>query len=630
MNNLGATYMGDGVCRFEVWAPFANEVVVQILSPEPSVIAMERRPGGYHDVLAEGVKPGSLYMYCLDQQKKRPDPASRYQPQGVHGPSEVVATNFPWEDIAWSGLPLSRYILYELHVGTFTTEGTFDAVIPFLDDLKTLGITAIELMPVAQFPGARNWGYDGAYPFAVQNSYGGPSGLKRLVNACHQKGIAVVLDVVYNHLGPEGNYLGDFGSYFTDRYKTPWGWAINFDGEFSDDVRRFFIENALYWTGQFHMDALRLDAVHAIFDFSAKPFLEALAHAVHCQGDRLNRRIYVIAESALNDPRLIRPGPLGGYGLDAQWNDDFHHALHTVLTGEQEGYYQDFGHFRDLVTAWREGFVYAGRYSQYRKRRHGSSSRDVPAQRLVVFAQNHDQVGNRMQGERLSELVTLEQLKLAAATLLLSPFIPLLFMGEEYGETARFAYFISHSDPDLVKAVRQGRRLEFAGFSWQAEPPDPQDETTFLNARLNHHLRYQDPHRVIYEYYRQLMRLRKEIRALSSLNKENMEVVGLNQKKILLIRRWSDRDEALAVFNFSDVSGSVAVRVSPGRWKKAMDSADTCWRGPGSATPGDLFFSETISLDRKPHSLLLLVKKPAAKYPSAPMETDPGLWPDIF
>ena len=316
-------------------------------------------------------------------------------------------------------------MLYELHVGTFTAQGTFDAIVPHLDELKDLGITSIELMPVAQFPGDRNWGYDGVYPFAVQNSYGGPEGLKRLVNACHQRGLAVTLDLVYNHLGPEGNYLQDFGPYFTDRYRTPWGSAINFDGPESDEVRRFFIENALYWVTEFRVDALRLDAVHGIFDFSALHFLQELAAAVHEQAEQLNRRIYVIAESDLNDVRIVRSPELGGYGLDAQWNDDFHHALHTLLTGERTGYYEDFGRIQDLAKAFAEGFVYSGAYSPARRRRHGNSSKDLAAPRFVVFAQNHDQVGNR---HRLSALVSFEWLKLAAAVVLLSPFIPLLFI----------------------------------------------------------------------------------------------------------------------------------------------------------------------------------------------------------
>ena len=325
---------------------------------------------GYFDVTVSGTEPGARYRYVLDGQKERPDPASRFQPEGVHGPSEVIDPEaFQWSDDRWTGVPFHQLIIYELHVGTFTKEGTFQAIIPFLEYLRNdLGITAIELMPVAQFPGRRNWGYDGVYPFAVQASYGGSEGLKTFVNTCHQKGIAVVLDVVYNHLGPEGNYLGDFGPYFTDRYKTPWGCAINYDGPESDEVRVYFINNALYWVTEFHIDALRLDAIHGIFDFSACHILRELTAAVHAQADRLGRAIHVIAESDLNDVRVISPIAEGGYGLDGQWNDDFHHALHTVLTGERRGYYEDFGRLDQLATALCEGYVYSGQRSSFRRR----------------------------------------------------------------------------------------------------------------------------------------------------------------------------------------------------------------------------------------------------------------------
>lgn len=433
---LGAASLGDGRCRFTVWAPAAEKVEVRLLTPRPRVATLDRGGQGYHHGVLEGVERGSLYVYRLDGGPERADPASRSQPQGVHGPSEVVDPQFPWEDVSWVGPRLQDYILYELHVGTFTREGTFDAIIPHLTDLRELGVTAIELMPVAQFPGTRNWGYDGVFPFAVQDSYGGPAGLKRLVNACHREGLAVVLDVVYNHLGPEGNTLGDFGPYFSERYRSPWGPALNFDGPGSDEVRRFFIENALAWITDYHVDALRLDALHAILDLSAYPFLAELAAAVRERAARLHRRVYLIAESDLNDPKLVRPPEVGGYGLDAQWNDDFHHALHALLTGERTGYYEDFGTVAHLARAFTEGYVYTGQYSVYRRRRHGVPARALPAHAFAVFAQNHDQVGNRMRGERLSALVPFEALKLAAAVVLLSPYLPLLFMGEEYGETA--------------------------------------------------------------------------------------------------------------------------------------------------------------------------------------------------
>jgi len=375
--SLGASYLGANRYQFWVWAPFAEKVEVHMSHPQDRILALRSAGRGYHHEVFEGITPGTLYRYRLDGIQERPDPASRFQPHGVHGPSQVVDTRFPWDDHTWHGIPLEDYIIYELHVGLFTAEGTFEAVIPFLDELKDLGVTAIEVMPIAQFPGERNWGYDGAYPFAVQNSYGGPEGLKRLVNASHHRGLAVVLDVVYNHMGQEGNYLADFGHYFTDRYVTPCGPAINFDGPHSDDVRRFFIQNALYWITEFHMDALRIDAVHAIMDFSARPFLEEMASAVHQRAHELNRQAYLIAENALNDTRLVRSRERGGYALDAQWNDDFHHALHSLLTGEQTGYYQDFGESQHLVKAFREGFVYSGQYSKYRQRSCRASAVDT-------------------------------------------------------------------------------------------------------------------------------------------------------------------------------------------------------------------------------------------------------------
>jgi maltooligosyltrehalose trehalohydrolase len=606
---LGASLIEDGRCRFLVWAPLARKVEVHLLEPRERLVPMESGERGYHHAMVDGIEPGSLYLYRLDEHAERPDPTSRFQPRGVHGPSQVVSLHFEWEDAGWTGPPLQEYTGYELHVGTFTPEGTFDAVIPQLDELKDLGITAIELMPVAQFPGARNWGYDGVCPFAVQNSYGGPEGLKRLVNTCHKLGLAVVLDVVYNHLGPEGNHLAEFGPYFTDSYRTPWGAALNFDGPQSDEVRRFFIENALYWVTEFHIDALRLDAVHAIVDHSAVPFVEELAEVVHHRAEQLNRRIHVIAESNLNDARLVRPRELGGYGLDAQWNEDFHHCLHTLLTGERTGYYQDFGGFGQLVKAFSEGFVYSGQYSPYRQCRHGNSSRDVSAQKFVVFAQNHDQVGNRMLGERLSQLVPFDGLKLAAGVVLLSPFIPLLFMGEEYGETAPFQYFISHSDDGLVEAVRQGRRGEFESFEWKGDLPDPQAEGTFLRSRPKRSVRREGHHAVLFAFYKELFRLRKSIAALASLRKEQMEVLGYEEDRVLFLRRWSGSSEVFAVFNFGDAEAALAVRVSEGRWRKLLDSADERWQGGGTSLPHLLPSTGQVVLTLSPMSLALFIKE---------------------
>jgi maltooligosyltrehalose trehalohydrolase len=603
---LGAALLGEGLCRFYVWAPFARHVEVHILSSQEIVKPLERLAKGYHEVILSGVEAGSLYMYCLDGEKERPDPASKYQPQGVHGPSEVTDSHFPWEDGGWSGVPLKDYVIYELHVGAYTAEGNFEAIIPYLEELKGLGVTAIELMPVGQFPGSRNWGYDGVYPFAVQNSYGGPEALKRLVNACHLQGLAVVLDVVYNHLGPEGNYLWDFGPYFTDRYRTLWGSSINFDGPHSDEVRRFFVDNALYWVRDFHVDALRLDAVHAILDFSAKPFLQELAAAVHEEADALGRRIFLMPESALNDAKVIRSPELGGYGLDAQWNDDFHHALRTLVTGDRSGYYVDFGRMEHLAKALREGYVYSGQYSVFRGRKHGNSSRDIPAHRFIVFAQNHDQVGNRMLGERLSQLASFEALKLVAGCVILSPHIPLLFMGEEYGETAPFPYFISHSDPDLVEAVRRGRREEFASFRWQGEPPDPQDEKTFLKAKLDHSLRITGRHKLLYEFYMSLIRVRREVLPAAWLSKENLQVGTFEADKLLVILRPFETEAFTLVLHFGRERKRACLSLPEGVWKKRFDSAEARWEGPGSCIADGIECREKSHLDMHPCSFLLL------------------------
>ncbi len=605
----GATYLGNGRCRFLVWAPFVDKVEVRLTAPDERVLPLEEDGKGYHHAIVENVTPGSLYFYRLNGKAERPDPASRFQPQGVYGPSQVVDSNFPWQDGGWAGIPLEDYIIYELHTGAFTAEGTFTAIIPHLNMLMEMGITALELMPVAQFPGNRNWGYDGVYPFAVQESYGGPEGFKQLVDACHRQGMSVILDVVYNHLGPEGNYLADFGPYFTERYQTPWGRALNFDGPDSDEVRRFFIENALYWIRESHIDALRLDALHAILDMSPFTFIEELARSVHDEAENLKRKVYLIGESAANDVRLIRDVPAGGYGLDAQWNDDFHHVVHVLLTGEKTGYYQDYGKFRQLVKAFEEGFVYSGQYSAYRRRRHGTSSEDIPARRFVVFTQNHDQVGNRAQGERLSGLVSFEKSKLAAALYLLSPFIPLVFMGEEYGETAPFPYFTSHSEPALIEAVRRGRREEFAAFRWQGEIPDPQDEATFKRACLNHHLRHESEHQTLFAYYQELIRLRREVPALRNLDKKTMKVTGDEKAKILFLHRWQSGSEAVIIYNCGEDESVVSLPVPVGRWQKRFDSAEAAWGGGGSSTPGVLSSRGELIIQILPASAVLFVKE---------------------
>ncbi|HEV2854568.1 MAG TPA: malto-oligosyltrehalose trehalohydrolase [Thermoanaerobaculia bacterium] len=576
---LGAVLQEDSPCRFRLWAPKARSVEVDL--QDGRRLPLEPAEHGYFEGRIENAGAGTRYLYRLDGGDGRPDPASRFQPEGVHGPSMVIDRRFSWSDEGWTGIPLEQHILYELHVGTFTPEGTFDAVIPWLDRLVDLGITAVELMPVGQFPGRRNWGYDGVLPYAVQNSYGGPEGLKRLVDACHARGLAVVLDVVYNHLGPEGNYLGEFGPYFTDRYKTPWGLALNFDGRDSDPVRRYFVENALQWIADFHMDGLRLDAVHAIADNSERPFLQELGREVAELAGKLGRRVHVFPESDLNTLFFLRPREHGGCGFDAQWTDDFHHCLHTVLTGERSGYYQDFGSIEQMAKAFTGGFVYTGQYSPFRRRRHGVPADGMEGRRHVVCIQNHDQTGNRMNGERIASLVDFESLKLAAGAVLLSPFLPLLFMGEEYGETAPFLYFVDHSDPDLIEAVREGRKEEFASFGWREEPPDPQSSETFERSRIVQCRHESGRNAALYAFYKELIRLRKSVPALSEPIKDGVEAVPLEAERSILLHRRNGESEALVVFNFSD--GVQSFPLPDGSWQKIFDSADERWQGPGMA-----------------------------------------------
>ena len=602
---LGARLTPEGRTAFRVWAPKAESVEVRVVAPHERLIVLVPEPRGYHFAEVEDVPAGSDYWYRLDGATERPDPASGWQPHGVHGPSRVVAPGFEWTDGDWRGLDWRRAVLYELHVGTFTPEGTLAAAAARLPELRQLGITAVELMPVAQFPGDRNWGYDGVFPFAVQDSYGGPAGLKHFVEAAHALGLGVILDVVYNHLGPEGNYLAEFGHYFTGRYQTPWGAALNFDGPHSDEVRRYFLENALQWQTEYHLDALRLDAVHAIRDFSAVPFLEELGEVTRRQAETLGRRFQLVAESDMNMARHILPRNLGGYGLDAQWSDDFHHALQVLLTGERDGYYADYGGVGWLARAWREGYAYTGDYSVHRRQRHGSSPRLNPVKQFVVCAQNHDQVGNRMLGERHGATLSPGDLRLAAATLLWSPFVPLLFMGEEYGERAPFQYFVSHSDPALVAAVRQGRRKEFAAFAWQGEVPDPQDEATFQRSKLDWGLQAEPAHGQLREFYRECLHARAGLAALAGAEKETMEVCAWEREQVLLACYRAPRQRVAVLLHFGSEPVELDLPLGAGLWRRVLDSQSTRWGGD-SSWPDQLTSGGSVRRQWGPRQALLL------------------------
>lgn len=495
---------------FRVWAPRASDMHLVIGDAH---YPMTPAGVGWFACVVDTAGDGTDYAFALDGGDPVPDPRSRSQPAGVHGPSRVVDSESPPAPQTWNGFPLHEAIIYELHVGTFTPEGTFDGCIARLEHLQTLGVNAIELMPLAAYPGNRGWGYDGVDLFAPHSAYGDRDGLRRLIDACHQRGIAVIIDVVYNHLGPEGDYLPDFAPYFTDRYATPWGTAFNYDGEDSDDVRRFVVENAEMWLVDYGCDGLRLDAVHAIIDMSPTHILETISSRVAELALQTGRHLWVIAESDSNNPRLVRERESGGYGLDAQWNDDFHHALHTLLTGEAFGYYEDFDGPADLCTALQQAFVYAGRYSYHRRRTVGRAIGDLPLSRFIVYSQNHDQVGNRAAGERLCHLVSHGRARMAAALTLLSPMIPLLFQGEEWAASTPFQYFTDLGDEGLGKAVTNGRRQEFRSFGWPPESvPDPQDPATFERSRLNWNERGDGDHAAMLEWYRSLIAVRRESR----------------------------------------------------------------------------------------------------------------------
>jgi maltooligosyltrehalose trehalohydrolase len=606
---VGVEVLPDGSVHARVWAPYARRVAVVLeddpgADPEPVALTAEER--GYFSGFLPAAGPGTRYRLRLDdEQTPVADPASRLQPEGVYGPSMVVdPTAFAWQVDAWPVPPFRDWVLYELHVGTFTAEGTFDAAIRRLPYLKDLGVTAIELMPIAQFPGERNWGYDGVFPYAAQHSYGGPDGLRRLVDAAHREGIAVVLDVVYNHLGPEGSVVHRFGPYFTDRYRTPWGDALNFDGQDSDEVRAFFIDSALMWLEECRIDGFRLDAIHEIFDPQAQPFLAELAEAVHGRAAELGRQAFLIAESDLNDSKVVLPRDLNGYGLDAQWVDDFCHALEVQLVGQASPYAEEYGTFAHLAKALRQAFVYTGEYNASRRRRFGRPPRPARRDQFVVFIQNHDQVGNRPGGERLGHRITFPRQKLAAATVLLSPFVPLIFMGEEYGEPNPFLYFTHHEDPALVEAVRAGRQEAFSLGAADDAEPDPQDVATFERSRVQPELHREGEHQALHAFYRELLALRRSIPALTD-PRASREVMERTEERVFLIHASSDDAETITILGFADTETRVSLPIPPGDWVKRLDAGDPRFLGAGAVIPDRLHSDGTITFTLPPHAVLL-------------------------
>lgn len=553
---------------FEVWAPEARAVAVEVDGVTTAMEAAQQasppalgpsgggRSGWWRAEVAEA-GPGSRYGFRVEGGELLPDPRSAYQPLGPHGPSEVVDhSSFKWSDHHWQGVHLPSAVIYEAHIGTFSTAGTFAGAEAHLSHLSDLGVNVVELLPVAQGPGERGWGYDGVDLYAPQCSYGRPEEMKHFVDAAHSRGIGVFLDVVYNHLGPDGNYLGSFGPYFTDRYATPWGAALNLDGPRSDEVRAFLVGNALYWLDHYHLDGLRLDAIHAIVDTSATHFLEELASEVAALGARLGRKLWLVAESDLNDPRVVAPLEAGGRGMDAQWSDDFHHALWAASTGESTGYYADYHGLGDLAKATTSAFVLDGRYSNHRERRHGRAIGTTEGHRFLAYIQNHDQVGNRAAGERMSGLMGVASQKIALGLVLASPFVPMLFQGDEWGATTPFCYFTDHTDPGLAAAVSHGRRQEFAAFGWDPQDvPDPQSLGTFEASKLDWAEVGREPHSGILAWVGHLIRLRREHTWLCDgrLDRIEAKVEG----SALVIRRGPG--VIVANFGPTDISAEVDI-----------------------------------------------------------------------
>ncbi|MDX2021679.1 MAG: malto-oligosyltrehalose trehalohydrolase [Deltaproteobacteria bacterium] len=580
---LGAQVRTEGV-QFTVWAPFANSVSV-VVPALGQRFPLSPTTRGYHSAIVPDAREGMDYLFALDDGPERPDPASRHQPHGVHGASRVVnPKGFLWTDAAWRGLPLAEYVIYELHVGTFTPGGTFEAAMEKLPYLRDLGVTAVQLMPVAQFPGERNWGYDGAFIYAPQNTYGGPAGLKALVNECHNLGMACVLDVVYNHLGPEGTYVGDFGPYFTNRYTTPWGAALNFDGEHSDEVRRYFLDNALHWFSEYHFDALRLDATQCILDTSPKHLLAEMAELCAAEEARLNRPLHLIAESDANDARLITPLAEGGLGLHGQWSEDFHRSLWTALGGHPVSYFADFAGLRELPKALKHGFAYDGRPSVFYKRRRGSSGSQRDGWQFVVFSQNHDQVANATGGLRISTCFDEAKERLAAVVLLTAPNVPLLFMGQEYGETQPFNYFVDHSDRHLMDAVRRGRQAEFDEFNRDHAFADPTLKVAMTASKLDWAKLAQPPHSLILALYKDLLALRQKHPALRGLDRHQFRVFCDDVAGHLVTMQFAAPDSWVAVAaNFSPRPLRVPLPALPSTAVVLLASDEPRFGGAGSA-----------------------------------------------
>lgn len=549
---IGINFHMDAPASVKVWAPKARKVCLQIENGKR--IDLNRQLFGFWTASSKEIQPGQRYCFEINGNKSYPDPASLSQPDGVNQSSETLDLEKIREirDKDWRGFPLHELIIYELHVGSFSAEGNFEGATKKLDHLAELGVNTIEIMPVSSFPGNRNWGYDGVFPFSVQNNYGGAFELVKFVNACHKKGFAVILDVVYNHLGPEGNYFNVYGPYFTNKYSNIWGRAINFDDAWCDGVRDFFMENAMMWLRDFHIDGLRLDAVHTIMDDSPKHFVRELSENVQKLNKETGMRHFLVGESDANDSKYITPVKDGGYGLASQWCDEWHHSLHALLTGEKQGYYSDFGQVKQLAKSYRHAFVHDGVFSSFRKKIHGNSTHGIPGSRFVIYTQNHDQTGNRLLGERMSSLVDFESLKLAAAAMIFSPFVPMLFMGEEYAENNPFMFFVDLQNPALKKKIKNGRKREFKNFWNKQVPPDPFDIEVFERSKPDWTKMKEKPHNQMFSFYKECISIRKDNPFMKSCNREHLMVRETSDDKAIVLLYQTRKKGMMVMMNFSD------------------------------------------------------------------------------
>lgn len=594
--DVGVNYL-DNKCEFVVWSPYSSKLAL-VINSTGETIPMKKLRNGHWSITVDGLKAETDYMFRLDEKKVLADPASHFQSNGVFGPSRIIDHScFKWTDQDWRGLDLKDMVFYELHVGTFTPDGTFKAIISRVKELAEMGINAIELMPIAQFPGRRNWGYDVAFPFATQNTYGSPDDLKSLANECHQQGVALFTDVVYNHAGPEGNFLNEYGPYFLKNRMTTWGPTVNLDGPDCKPVREYFMQNTIHWLEKYHLDGLRLDAVLFMLDSSPIHFLTSLTSNVKALSKNLKRKIWSIAESGYNQPIVLTPRNKGGYGFDGQWLDDYQHAVHAVITGECEGYYGNYGKMHHLKETLVESYVHVGGgfpNSHFHNRSPEESFLWISSKRLVVFSQNHDQVGNRLLSERLTTIKGLEAAKISAGLVLLSPYIPLLFMGEEYGETKPFNFFVDYSDKNLSLATREGRKKEFDSFHWKGESLDPSSNATFEASKINWDSRYKDPGCKIAGYYHALLNLRKNLKFPCYSNRRQIEVLVNEETKTLFLKYCKGRRSKAIIANLGDKENECKFPFKGGKYQKTLDSLHSKWGGPGAILPDQVKVSDKI------------------------------------